>query len=70
MNHNDHVRLLRGGVPANSGGVWADLGAGTGIVGGYAHRCRSDLRFVAADPAVERDGDHERCQAGPLHVDR
>lgn len=30
MNHNDHVKLLRGGVPADSGGVWADLGAGTG----------------------------------------
>lgn len=30
MNHNDHVKLLRGGVPAHSGGVWADLGAGTG----------------------------------------
>jgi ubiquinone/menaquinone biosynthesis C-methylase UbiE len=29
MNHNDHVNLLR---PANlaSGGVWADLGAGSG----------------------------------------
>lgn len=29
MNHTDHVNLLRKGVPAQ-GGVWADLGAGTG----------------------------------------
>lgn len=29
MNHNDHVNLLRGGIPA-PGGVWADLGAGAG----------------------------------------
>lgn len=29
MNHQDHVALLRPGVPA-PGGVWADLGAGSG----------------------------------------
>ncbi len=29
MNHNDHVELLRGGVPG-PGGNWADLGAGSG----------------------------------------
>ncbi len=29
MNHADHVRLLRGGVPA-PGGVWADFGSGEG----------------------------------------
>src|SRR5690554_4106120 len=29
MNHQDHVNLLRPGVPA-TGGVWADFGAGTG----------------------------------------
>ena len=29
MNHTDHVNLLRGGVSA-PGGVWADLGSGTG----------------------------------------
>lgn len=29
MDHRDHVRLLRDGVPG-PGGVWADLGAGTG----------------------------------------
>ena len=29
MEHQDHVNLLRGGVPG-PGGVWADLGAGAG----------------------------------------
>ncbi len=29
MNHADHVRLLHDGIPA-AGGVWADLGSGTG----------------------------------------
>jgi ubiquinone/menaquinone biosynthesis C-methylase UbiE len=29
VNHQDHVRLLRKGVPAG-GGSWADLGAGSG----------------------------------------
>lgn len=29
MNHTDHVNLLRDGIP-RMGGVWADLGCGTG----------------------------------------
>jgi ubiquinone/menaquinone biosynthesis C-methylase UbiE len=29
MDHTDHVRLLRAGVPG-PGGVWADFGSGTG----------------------------------------
>ena len=29
MNHNDHVNLLRKGIP-EKGGLWADLGSGTG----------------------------------------
>src|SRR5688500_9040181 len=29
MTHEDHVALLRRGVPA-TGGLWADLGSGTG----------------------------------------
>jgi precorrin-6B methylase 2 len=29
VDHGDHVRLLRGGVP-EAGGVWADFGAGSG----------------------------------------
>ena len=30
MTHEEHVALLRGGVPAGLGGVWADLGSGRG----------------------------------------
>lgn len=30
MNHADHISLLRDGVPASSGGIWADFGSGTG----------------------------------------
>ncbi len=29
MNHNDHVNLLSGGIPT-PGGMWADMGSGTG----------------------------------------
>jgi ubiquinone/menaquinone biosynthesis C-methylase UbiE len=29
MNHNDHKQLLQKGIPG-PGGVWADLGSGTG----------------------------------------
>ncbi len=29
MNHDDHMYLLRNGIP-KAGGVWADLGSGTG----------------------------------------
>ncbi len=29
MNHQDHVQLLRDGIPL-AGGVWADMGSGTG----------------------------------------
>jgi ubiquinone/menaquinone biosynthesis C-methylase UbiE len=29
MNHDDHVRLIRGGIDT-PGGVWADFGSGTG----------------------------------------
>jgi ubiquinone/menaquinone biosynthesis C-methylase UbiE len=29
MNHDDHLSLIRGGVPT-PGGIWADLGSGTG----------------------------------------
>ncbi len=30
MNHSDHVRLLRGGIPAATPATWADLGSGSG----------------------------------------
>ena len=31
MNHQDHVNLLKGGIPSPSlAGIWADMGSGTG----------------------------------------
>lgn len=30
MNHDDHVRLVQGGIEPDAGGLWADLGAGSG----------------------------------------
>src|SRR5262249_26658723 len=30
MNHDDHVHLIEHGIARNSGGVWADFGAGSG----------------------------------------
>jgi ubiquinone/menaquinone biosynthesis C-methylase UbiE len=30
MNHDDHVRLIERGIDPGMGGVWADLGAGSG----------------------------------------
>jgi ubiquinone/menaquinone biosynthesis C-methylase UbiE len=30
MDHHDHVRLIAPGIPQNSGGIWADLGSGSG----------------------------------------
>jgi ubiquinone/menaquinone biosynthesis C-methylase UbiE len=30
MNHNDHVNLLKGGIPDPPEGTWADLGSGRG----------------------------------------
>ena len=30
MNHADHVQLIEAGIERNSGGIWADFGAGSG----------------------------------------
>jgi ubiquinone/menaquinone biosynthesis C-methylase UbiE len=30
MNHNDHMNLIRKGLPETGGGVWADIGSGDG----------------------------------------
>jgi ubiquinone/menaquinone biosynthesis C-methylase UbiE len=51
MNHGDHVNLLRKGVPAQ-GGVWADLGAGTGA---FTLALAELLGFEATIYAVDRD---------------
>lgn len=52
MNHEDHVRLLRGGVPG-PGGVWADLGSG----GGAFTLALAELLGPAAEIySVDKDG--------------
>lgn len=45
----DDLCEAMGGIRA--GGSVLDLGAGTGTVGNYAHACREDLHYTAADPA-------------------
>ncbi|HWQ12142.1 MAG TPA: class I SAM-dependent methyltransferase [Roseiflexaceae bacterium] len=60
MNHGEMVALIRGGVPG-PGGVWADLGAGTGNFtwalaeligpGGTIYALDRDARAVAAQRA-------------------
>jgi ubiquinone/menaquinone biosynthesis C-methylase UbiE len=54
VDHTDHVNLLRGGVPG-PGGVWADLGSGTGaftlalaeLIGPDGHICSVDKDAAA-----------------------
>ena len=48
MDHADHVRLLQGGV--TRGGVWADLGAGTGAFTlALAELVGADGKVIAVD---------------------
>jgi ubiquinone/menaquinone biosynthesis C-methylase UbiE len=63
MNHEDHVRLLRGGVPEGSGGVWADFGSGAGaftlaladlIGGGQIYSVDKDARALREQAATMR----------------
>jgi ubiquinone/menaquinone biosynthesis C-methylase UbiE len=50
MNHADHVRLIAAGVTAESGGTWADLGAGTGAFTLALRDVASpDVEIVAVD---------------------
>jgi ubiquinone/menaquinone biosynthesis C-methylase UbiE len=58
MDHSDHVRLLRDGVPGR-GGTWADVGAGTGAFtlaladllgpGAHIYAIDRDSRALAAN---------------------
>ena len=52
MNHIDHVTLLRKGI-AHSGGVWADLGAGTG---GFTLALAELLGPTATIYAIDKNG--------------
>ena len=62
MNHDDHVSLLRGGVPG-PGGVWADLGSGTGAF----TLALADLIGPGGQIySVDRDGRALRQQEGAI----
>jgi SAM-dependent methyltransferase len=64
MNHDDHVRLLRHGIPAG-GGTWADLGSGEGAFtlaladllgpGGEIHSVDRDPRALDVQATRLRD---------------
>lgn len=56
MNHADHVNLLREGV-SSTGGVWADLGSGTGAFTlALAELIRTTEGEGATLYSVDRDG--------------
>lgn len=63
MNHSDHVRLLRPGV-VETGGVWADLGAGSGA---FTLALADLLGDGATIYAVDRDGRALATLARSLH---
>jgi SAM-dependent methyltransferase len=58
MEHSEMVALIRGGVPAR-GGVWADMGAGTG---NFTWALRVLLGAAGTIYAVDRDGKAIRRQ--------
>lgn len=60
MEHAEMVELIRGGVPG-PGGVWADLGAGTG---NFTRALRELLGPSGTIHAVDRDGRAVAALAG------
>ena len=52
MNHTDHVQLIETGLERNSGGVWADFGAGSGA---FTLALRDIVGPDAAIIAIDRD---------------
>jgi len=52
VNHDDHVRLIETAIERNRGGVWADLGAGSGA---FTLALRDIAGPDAAIIAVDRD---------------
>ena len=52
VNHADHVQLIEAGLERDSGGVWADFGAGSGA---FTLALRDIAGPDAAIIAVDRD---------------
>ncbi|MFL5735260.1 MAG: class I SAM-dependent methyltransferase [Chloroflexia bacterium] len=63
MTHEDHVNLLRGGIPA-PGGTWADLGSGAGA---FTLALADLLGPSATIYSVDRDRGALREQEGAMH---
>lgn len=64
MTHEDHLALLRGGIPS-SGGVWADLGSGTGAF----TLALADLLGPSGEIySVDRDSGALRQQERDMHT--
>jgi ubiquinone/menaquinone biosynthesis C-methylase UbiE len=63
VNHDDHVQLIAAGIERGAGGVWADIGAGSGAF-------TLALRDVAGPDveiiAVDRDRGSLRALAGAM----
>lgn len=50
MDHRDHVRLIEAGVGPGSGGVWAEMGAGTGaFTVALRDAAGSEVEIIAVD---------------------
>jgi ubiquinone/menaquinone biosynthesis C-methylase UbiE len=63
MNHDDHVRLIRDGVPKD-GGTWADLGSGEGA---FTLALADLLGPTGVIHSVDRDSRPLQVQLRALH---
>lgn len=63
MDHDDHVRLIRGGVDG-AGSTWADLGSGTGA---FTLALADLLGSSGVIHSVDRDAAALRTQAEAVH---
>lgn len=62
MNHSDHINLLRGGI-LEKGGVWADLGSGSGA---FTFALAELLGSGSSIYSVDKDGGALNRQARTL----
>jgi ubiquinone/menaquinone biosynthesis C-methylase UbiE len=66
MNHDDHLMLIRQGVPQNTGGVWADFGSGGGA---FTFALAELLGAGSVIYSVDRDGGVLKRQAQKMARD-
>ena len=63
MDHQDHVRLLRGGIPG-PGGLWADMGSGSGAFTLALAECMGAQGEIYS---VDKDGGALKRQQQAMH---